>query len=93
MLRNWLLGVFATGLWIADYLLYFRRDIVAWRRAHRDRRRPPLPLPFWHPHLRKSSQTGLLLPFQRRPFPPPEPPPRPVRDADVTSAPSSAKRD
>ncbi len=93
MLRNWLLGVFATGLWIANYLLYFRRDIGVWWRARQDRHGPPLALPFRRPHFRTPSQVGLLLPFQRRPFPPPEPPPRPVRDADMTSAPPPAKRD
>lgn len=85
MLRNWLLGLFATGIWIADFLIYFWRDIAAWRR----RRRASAGMAIWRPIPRPpppppppAEALDRLSPAQRRRFPPPEPPPRPVRDVE-----------
>ena len=85
MLRNWFLGFFATAIWMINYGLYFARDIAAWwdrRRVRRVRR-----------VLREeAAQDGPLAPPERHRFPPPEPPPHPVQDAEILPFPSERRR-
>jgi hypothetical protein len=80
VLRNWILGVLATVLWTTNYVVYFARDIRAWR--HRGHRHG-----FASLRLPERSVTGPLPSDERQPFPPPPPPPPPVRDAEIVAAP------
>jgi hypothetical protein len=80
VLRNWILGIVATGLWVTNYLVYFAGDIRAWRR----RARGPM---LAGPHLPEPRVTGPLPAEERQPFPPPPPPPPPVRDAEIVAGP------
>lgn len=86
MLRNWLLGLFATGIWTANFLVYFWRDIRAWWR----RRRDPSGAMIWRPAPRPpppppppADTPDRLAPDQRHRFPPPEPTPHPVQDLEI----------
>jgi hypothetical protein len=77
VLRNALLGVLASAIWVTNYVIYFARDIrAAWRRYQE---RPVAP--------RKHGNIGPLAANERRAFPPPPPPPRPVREAEVVPGP------
>jgi hypothetical protein len=80
VLRNWILGVLATGLWIGNYVVYFWFDLVDWR----VRRRAPGP-------RRRPDSPGPLPRTERRPFPPPEPT-HPVREAEVVPPPPRRRR-
>lgn len=78
VLRNWFLGVFASAIWTVNYLVYFARDIRAWRRHRRER--PPA-----RRVAPERAIAGPLAASERRDFPPPPPPPSPVRDAEVVA--------
>ena len=75
VLRNLILGVVATAIWMTNWLVYFAYDIQrAWhRRAYRR----------MMAETRDGAVSGPLAPRERRPFPPPPPPDPPVRDAEV----------
>jgi hypothetical protein len=79
VLRNVILGVLATAIWVTNYVTYFARDIRdAWlRRRYRA----------VAPRRRGTDEPGPLSARERRAFPPPPPPPRPVRDAEIVSSP------
>lgn len=80
VLRNWILGIFATALWTTNYVVYFARDIRAWRRRRRRRAYTGL-------HLPERRVVGPLPPDEMQPFPPPPPPPPPVREAEIVPGP------
>jgi hypothetical protein len=80
VLRNWLLGFVAMTLWTTNYVVYFARDIAAWRR--RPHRSVLTGL-----HLPERAVTGPLPPDEQRAFPPPPPPPPTVRDAEIVPSP------
>jgi hypothetical protein len=82
VLRNWILGLLASALWIGNYLVYFWYDIAGWWVNRRARRRRP-----WAPEA-----PGPLPRTERRRFPPPEPPPHPVKDAEVVPLPARRRR-
>ena len=90
VLRNWILGFLAIAIWTTNTLVYFARDIRAWRR--RARRHATVGWP--REVMPDRSFAGPLPPDERRPFPPPDPPapPPPVHDAEIIPFPKAGKR-
>ncbi len=78
VLRNLLLTLLASALWIGNWLAYFARDLGEWWQRRQERR------DFWagfRPESHKPVQ-GPLGGEAKRSFPPPPPPPPPVRDIE-----------
>jgi hypothetical protein len=79
VLSNWVLGFLAVSIWIMNYLVYFASDIRAWLRPRQTRAFAGSPM-----RTRADRRfTGPLPANERRPFPPPEPSPPPVHDAEI----------
>lgn len=91
MLRNWILGFLAISIWTTNYLVYFAPDIRAWHRRRRQQQRAQAgwgaaPARPWR------EVAGPLPPQERRNFPPPEPPPHPVQEAEIIPFPERPRQ-
>ncbi len=86
VLHNWLIGFLAVTIWTINHLVYFAPEIRAARHRRRDRRAFEQ---FAADTRTDHGFTGPLPPHERRPFPPPKPPP--VHEAEIVPFPNARR--